>query len=749
MTFLLFQAFLLMAAAYFLGAFLGCWWRRMFYAPAQARQIRSDQEAVAAAGAAAGGGVLNVPRFEPIPIQPRIEYVEAPEAITSRNRFERALTGVGSLDHQDLGEARQVHTAQAGPHQQTPPFEDAVARFKVAPRDSETVRSPEPVRATRQAEAAQTSSPPAPAPAPSAPAPAPAPAREPAPAAAAVKVTDAAVAAAAAAAAAVAVAARRRVADEAGARPQAEVVRAPSAQAPVAAAGGMAGVAAEVRAPPLMPADRQDLKLIRDIDADAERMLNSLGVWRYGDIARWTRGDVAAVNKQLASQSRVQRENWIEQATVLAAGGFTAYARRRLRGEAANAHPTDTARPSRGPIVAATHHHATQPVSSVPKEPLAPAASASAAAAAIAAAAASASRGRVATPPGSRPPAPVRAPRPVITEISEPHVPAPAPQPVPASPVARQPVAAIPPTPAPPPAAHPAPARSPAPVVPPAPAGTVTHSRPDSLQRIRGVDAVIEQLMHESGVTRFAEIAVWTATEVEYFDELMEQPGRVSRENWIEQAQILARGGTTLFSRQRDAGAIQVVGAAAAMAAAAASAAAAPTPAEPRAHRPSRLVDAMRLNQDRTPAAAASPSSRPEPSRPEQSQPARESSTHQPAPESVPQSVSPPERNDVAGLRSVRSEALRSNRFGGPAHAVDDLKRIRGIGVLIEKKLNSLGISSYDQIANWTAADIAHISEVLDFRGRIERENWIEQARILCAGGNTEFSRRVDRGDMS
>jgi predicted flap endonuclease-1-like 5' DNA nuclease len=77
----------------------------------------------------------------------------------------------------------------------------------------------------------------------------------------------------------------------------------------------------------------------------------------------------------------------------------------------------------------------------------------------------------------------------------------------------------------------------------------------------------------------------------------------------------------------------------------------------------------------------------------------------------------------------------------------DDLKRIRGIGVLIEKKLNSMGIVGYEQIANWTADDIDRVSQSLDFKGRIERENWVEQARILASGGATEFARRIDRGE--
>ena len=67
---------------------------------------------------------------------------------------------------------------------------------------------------------------------------------------------------------------------------------------------------------------------------------------------------------------------------------------------------------------------------------------------------------------------------------------------------------------------------------------------------------------------------------------------------------------------------------------------------------------------------------------------------------------------------------------------------------MIEKRLNALGVTSYEQIANWTRADVLRISQQLDFKGRVERENWIEQGRILAAGGQTEFSRRVDRGEV-
>jgi F-type H+-transporting ATPase subunit gamma len=63
----------------------------------------------------------------------------------------------------------------------------------------------------------------------------------------------------------------------------------------------------------------------------------------------------------------------------------------------------------------------------------------------------------------------------------------------------------------------------------------------------------------------------------------------------------------------------------------------------------------------------------------------------------------------------------------------DDLEDIVGIGPVINGKLRSMGITTFSQVANWTAADAERIGAELDFPGRIERENWIEQARTLHA----------------
>ncbi len=62
----------------------------------------------------------------------------------------------------------------------------------------------------------------------------------------------------------------------------------------------------------------------------------------------------------------------------------------------------------------------------------------------------------------------------------------------------------------------------------------------------------------------------------------------------------------------------------------------------------------------------------------------------------------------------------------------DNLQEIKGIGAVLEKKLNALGIERFEQIAGWTESDIARIDETLNFRGRIEREQWVEQARELA-----------------
>lgn len=93
----------------------------------------------------------------------------------------------------------------------------------------------------------------------------------------------------------------------------------------------------------------------------------------------------------------------------------------------------------------------------------------------------------------------------------------------------------------------------------------------------------------------------------------------------------------------------------------------------------------------------------------------------------------------------TRPEALTAAR-GGKA---DDLKQIKGIGPKLEKLCNSLGFYHFDQIGGWSAEEVVWVDQNLQgFKGRVTRDTWVEQAKTLAAGGETEFSKRVEGGDV-
>ncbi len=80
---------------------------------------------------------------------------------------------------------------------------------------------------------------------------------------------------------------------------------------------------------------------------------------------------------------------------------------------------------------------------------------------------------------------------------------------------------------------------------------------------------------------------------------------------------------------------------------------------------------------------------------------------------------------------AAKKAAKPAKAEAAPA-AADDLKKLSGVGPALEKKLNAAGITSYAQIAAWTDADVAAIDEQLSFKGKIEREGWIDQAKELA-----------------
>lgn len=105
---------------------------------------------------------------------------------------------------------------------------------------------------------------------------------------------------------------------------------------------------------------------------------------------------------------------------------------------------------------------------------------------------------------------------------------------------------------------------------------------------------------------------------------------------------------------------------------------------------------------------------------------------------------------DQNGVREDTEEGRRPEALDGPrGDKADNLKEIRGIGPKLEQMLNEMGFYHFDQIAGWSADEEAWVNASLKgFRGRVTRDNWIDQAKILAAGGETEFSKRVEDGGV-
>ena len=74
---------------------------------------------------------------------------------------------------------------------------------------------------------------------------------------------------------------------------------------------------------------------------------------------------------------------------------------------------------------------------------------------------------------------------------------------------------------------------------------------------------------------------------------------------------------------------------------------------------------------------------------------------------------------------------------------------IKGVGPVNARKLHDLGIWRFSQIAGWSDANAHRVGSHLAFPGRVQREHWVEQARLLAAGVDTEHSRSVKSGALA
>ena len=96
--------------------------------------------------------------------------------------------------------------------------------------------------------------------------------------------------------------------------------------------------------------------------------------------------------------------------------------------------------------------------------------------------------------------------------------------------------------------------------------------------------------------------------------------------------------------------------------------------------------------------------------------------------------VEPASKTKTAKPAAAKAtEAKPAAPKAGKAAAGGDLKKLSGVGPALEKKLMAAGVTSLEQVAAWTEADVSKIDEELSFKGRIEREGWIAQAKELTA----------------
>ncbi|WBL31936.1 NADH-quinone oxidoreductase subunit E [Sinirhodobacter sp. HNIBRBA609] len=117
-----------------------------------------------------------------------------------------------------------------------------------------------------------------------------------------------------------------------------------------------------------------------------------------------------------------------------------------------------------------------------------------------------------------------------------------------------------------------------------------------------------------------------------------------------------------------------------------------------------------------------------------------------PAPKAASNTAEAPKTAEpvAAEAEGKKPEGLAAPRDG----KADDLKKIEGIGPVLEERLNEWGIFHYDQIAAWGADEVAYAdNNVPRFKGRCSRDKWVAQAKIIVSEGLEAFLERAKTND--
>jgi predicted flap endonuclease-1-like 5' DNA nuclease len=218
------------------------------------------------------------------------------------------------------------------------------------------------------------------------------------------------------------------------------------------------------------------------------------------------------------------------------------------------------------------------------------------------------------------------------------------------------------------------------------------NGKADDLLRISGVGPKNEKILHSLGFFHFDQIAAWTSEQVNWVDDHLRFGGRIDREEWINQARLLANGDEAQFAKLYGTGG-----------------------------EGSKESGLRTVRGPIEKAAVATPAA------------------------TLMSSADKAADDKAAASGKMNKPKGISKARGGKA---DDLQRISGVGPKNESILHSLGFFHFDQISAWTATEVNWVDDHLRFGGRIKREEWIRQARLLAEGKEAEFAKLYGTGGL-
>ena len=96
----------------------------------------------------------------------------------------------------------------------------------------------------------------------------------------------------------------------------------------------------------------------------------------------------------------------------------------------------------------------------------------------------------------------------------------------------------------------------------------------------------------------------------------------------------------------------------------------------------------------------------------------------------------------ATGAKDKVADMLDKPKIAAAVGEPDDLTRIKGIGPKLNDLCHSLGVMRFDQIAAWKKADVKEVDQYLKIKGRIERDQWVAQAKLLARGDDAGHKKK-------